>query len=93
VIEWEYRKLDLNQLRPRSDELDLLNGAAADGWELIGITRNNIAYLKRPLENGVVDDAGHGEREASPVEAINGTCDDDAGGNSGHEVKIKSAIR
>jgi H-NS histone family protein len=45
--------------------------------------------LKRPLENGVVDDAGHGERDASPVEAMNGTCDDDAGGNSGHEVKIK----
>jgi hypothetical protein len=66
VIEWEYRKFDLNQQRPRTDEVDLLNAAGADGWELIGITSNNIAYLKRPLENGVVEDASHEERPSKP---------------------------
>ena len=28
----------------------MLNAAGADGWELVGITTNNIAYLKRELE-------------------------------------------
>ena len=30
--EWKYRKIDLNQYRPRGDELDLLNAAGAEGW-------------------------------------------------------------
>ena len=52
--EWEYRKIDLNQQRPRSDELDMLNTCGADGWELVAITSNNVAYLKRPIEELVV---------------------------------------
>jgi hypothetical protein len=54
VREWEYRKIDLNQQRPRSDELDILNTCGADGWELVAITSNNVAYLKRPIEELVV---------------------------------------
>lgn len=50
MTEWEYRKIDLNQQRPRSDEVDMLNAAGADGWELVAITSNNIAYLKRPSD-------------------------------------------
>jgi hypothetical protein len=50
VTEWEYRKIGLNQHGPRGDELDLLNVAGAEGWELFAITSNNIAYLKRELE-------------------------------------------
>jgi hypothetical protein len=49
VREWEYRKIDLSQQQPRSDELALLNAAGADGWELVAITANNVAYLKRPI--------------------------------------------
>ena len=70
VTEWEYRKIDLNHQRPRSDELDMLNAAGADGWELVGITTNNAAYLKRPIEEraqepslssgGVTRSANHG---------------------------------
>jgi hypothetical protein len=54
LSEWEYRKIDLNQQRPRSDELDMLNTCGADGWELVAITSNNVAYLKRPIEELVV---------------------------------------
>lgn len=50
MVGWEYRKIDLNQQRPRGDELELLNAAGADGWELVGITSHNIAYLKRSVE-------------------------------------------
>jgi hypothetical protein len=50
VTVWEYRRINLSEQRPRSDELDMLNVAGADGWELVGITSHNIAYLKRPHE-------------------------------------------
>ena len=50
VAEWDYRKIDLNQYRPRGDELDLLNAAGGEGWELVGISSNNMAYLKREVE-------------------------------------------
>ena len=50
MSEWAYRKIDLNQYRPQGDELDLLNAAGAEGWELVGITSNNMAYLKRGIE-------------------------------------------
>jgi hypothetical protein len=69
VSEWEYRKIDLNLHRPQGDELDLLNAAGAEGWELVGITSNNFAYLKREVAevaaagrpNGY--DAEHGRSE------------------------------
>jgi hypothetical protein len=57
VSEWEYRKIDLNLHRPQGDELDLLNAAGAEGWELVGITSNNFAYLKREVAE--VAGAGH----------------------------------
>ena len=57
VLEWEYLKIDLNQHPPRGDELDLLNHVGAEGWELVGITATNIAYLKRRVEDDVVADA------------------------------------
>jgi DNA-binding protein H-NS len=56
--EWEYRKIALNLHGPRGDELELLNAAGADGWELVGISSNNIAYLKRKFE------------EAAPTQAV-----------------------
>ena len=51
MTQWEYRKLDLNTTSARSSEIDLLDGAGKDGWELIRITANNFAYLKRALED------------------------------------------
>lgn len=67
--EWEYLKIDLNQQRPRGDELDLLNAAGAHGWELVGITSNNIAYLKREVgeavPTAVTATARHAEPEGS----------------------------
>jgi hypothetical protein len=47
--EWEYIKIDLNDLPRRTESIDLLNDAGKDGWELVALTSNNIAYLKRKI--------------------------------------------
>jgi hypothetical protein len=44
---WEYRQIDLNDLPPKTGEVDVLNELGKQGWELVGILDNHIAYLKR----------------------------------------------
>jgi hypothetical protein len=46
---WQYRRIDLNELSPRSNDVQLLNAAGAEGWQLVAVTSNRIAYLKRPI--------------------------------------------
>lgn len=60
--QWEYRKIHLNDVPPKTDEIDLLNEAGNDGWEFVGITSNNIAYLKRQVE-----EAAPAEEELPPA--------------------------
>ena len=48
--QWEHRKIDLNNVPRKSDDIDLLNDAGDQGWELVTITTNSIAYFKRQLE-------------------------------------------
>jgi hypothetical protein len=50
MMHWEYHKIDLNQVRRRGDVLDLLDDAGKDGWELVVIVPNNLAYFKRAVE-------------------------------------------
>jgi hypothetical protein len=49
--QWEYRKINLNNAPRKSDDIDLLMDAGNQGWELISITPNNFAYMKRRLED------------------------------------------
>ena len=49
MSEWEYRIVNLANLPPNTTELDLLEEAGKEGWELVAVTSNNIAYLKRAL--------------------------------------------
>ena len=51
--QWEYSKIDLNDVPAKASDLDALDDAGKDGWELVGITANNVAYLKRLLEDPV----------------------------------------
>ena len=51
--EWEYRKIALNQLSPKTADVDLLNDAGDKGWQLVAILPNNIAYLKREIEQAI----------------------------------------
>ena len=50
MSEWEYQKLDLNDARPRQDDMDMLNGAGREGWELVAVTLSGVAYLKREVQ-------------------------------------------
>jgi hypothetical protein len=47
--DWEYITLNLSDLPFKIGPLDLLNDAGRDGWELVAIASNNVAYLKRKL--------------------------------------------
>jgi len=51
MAQWEYSKIDLNNVPAKASDLDALDDAGKDGWELVGITANNIAYLKRTLQD------------------------------------------
>ena len=51
MSEWEYQKLDLNDARPRQDDVDMLNRAGREGWELVAVTPSGVAYLKREKES------------------------------------------
>jgi hypothetical protein len=44
---WEYRTIDLNDVPARRSDIDVLDDAGKDGWMLVLITANRIAYLKR----------------------------------------------
>jgi hypothetical protein len=48
--QWEHSKIDLNNVPRKSEDIDLLNDAGDQGWELVTITTNNIAYFKRRLD-------------------------------------------
>jgi len=66
-MQWEYRKINMNELPRKTDDIDLLEDAGADGWELVAINSLNIAYLKiaylkiayrkRPLAPGALPGA------------------------------------
>jgi hypothetical protein len=49
VFQWEYRKIDLTAARGDRQEIQWLNQAGAEGWELVRVTDNNVAYLKREM--------------------------------------------
>jgi len=40
--QWEYRKINLNDVPRKTDDVDLLNVAGEQGWELFGVTANNV---------------------------------------------------
>ena len=49
MLQWEYQKLDLNVAPRRGDPISTLNMAGSEGWELVSITANGMAYLKRGM--------------------------------------------
>jgi hypothetical protein len=60
---WEYLKINLNEVPRKRNDIGLLNDAGDEGWEVVAILPNNIAYLKRELgvEASTDDDAADGK--------------------------------
>jgi hypothetical protein len=50
MVRWEYHALDLADLPGRVNEVEMLNKAGEDGWELIAIVANHVAYLRRQVD-------------------------------------------
>ncbi len=86
MSEWEYRKIDLNQHRPQRDEVDLLNAAGADGWQLVSLTSNNFAYLKRELEDLAQARTAHPEM-STPLTRDTSAASNGARAERSQEVK------
>jgi hypothetical protein len=53
MMQWEYKAVDLNDAPNGGDEVDLLKEFGAQGWELVTITANRLAFLKRPIPPAV----------------------------------------
>ena len=49
MTRFEYLRIDLNNHHTKADEIDVLNQAGQAGWELVAVTANALAYLRRPL--------------------------------------------
>ena len=89
--EWEYLKIDLNQRGPREDELDLLNRAGVDGWELVGITATNIAYLKRLVDEAPAVGLQNGQRHA-PSPPVTASAESASHTENGVQIKYRDPV-
>jgi hypothetical protein len=66
--QWEYRKIVLGDVPRKAIDIDVLNELGRDGWELVCIVENGVAYLKREISPRNPDgesrdrrvDRGHG---------------------------------
>jgi hypothetical protein len=47
---WEYRIVNLSETSRKARDIDLLADAGDEGWELVAVTPNNMAYMKRPAD-------------------------------------------
>jgi DNA-binding protein H-NS len=53
VSQWEYKKVDLSELPRGRDDIDVLCAVGEEGWELVAILANHVAYLKREIEDAL----------------------------------------
>ena len=84
--EWEYRKIALNQLSPKTADVDVLNDAGDEGWELVAILANNVAYLKRQVGQSVPETTAR-VWTSSPNDS--NTSGNGATAGSGYKAKVK----
>jgi hypothetical protein len=66
MLEWEYITISLNDIPFKPGVIGVLNDAGKEGWELVAVTSNNIAYMKRQVAEAPV--ATTRRRTAAPRE-------------------------
>ena len=87
---WEYRKIALNQLSAKTNDVDALNDAGDEGWELVAILPNNVAYLKRGIEEAISRTA---ERSAGQVAREEDARPNGNVPNAAHGSEVKAKYR
>jgi hypothetical protein len=87
---WEYKKIALNQLSPKTADVDVLNDAGDEGWELVAILPNNVAYLKRQIVSSDIETAEPTEssRAGGEEPKVNGNVPDAV-----HASEVKAKYR
>jgi hypothetical protein len=96
VRKWEYKKLALNEAPRRGDEIDLLCDAGDEGWELVAVLPNGVAYLKRELEDvdaGIEAEAGASEEAVSDEPAGEVRADTGVVATVARGVEVKPKYR
>jgi hypothetical protein len=68
MSQWEYRTIYLSEVPRRTLATDLLNELGRDGWELVCIVPNGVAYLKREIAPSSSRRRVRGETRASDPE-------------------------
>jgi H-NS histone family len=82
-MSWQYRKINLNELPRRRDEIDVLCDAGEHEWELVTILPNNIAYLKRErLDDGPFVATSPAENEPERTSEVKAKYRDPATGET-----------
>ncbi len=85
---WEYKKIALNEAPRKGDDIDLLCDAGEDGWELVAVLPNGVAYLK--CEKGAsVREMAERQSDETQQAAIAETASTGSNGGSASQVKAK----
>ena len=87
---WEYRKIALNQLSAKTADIDVLNDAGEEGWELVAILPNNIAYLKRESGEAI---PGTSDIDAEQATHREDTKPNGAPSSAGHTSEVRAKYR
>jgi DNA-binding protein H-NS len=72
VRKWEYKKIALNEVPRGDDDIDVLCDAGEQGWELVSVLPNGVAYLKREMTDSAPETAERRSEDtpqAAPTEA------------------------
>ena len=65
MSQWEYRKVALSELPRGRDDIDVLCAVGEEGWELVAILANHVAYLKREIDDTHFEHREPGEEHAA----------------------------
>jgi hypothetical protein len=60
---FEYKAINLSSVSRNQNEIDLLNRAGAEGWELVSVSSLNVAILKREISVEQSSDKGYAGSE------------------------------
>jgi hypothetical protein len=72
---WEYHQIDLNDLPPKTEEVDVLNELDAEGWELVGTIVSRTSSVAETTVSGAP------RRRGGPLARSDGRARDRSAGN------------